>query len=148
MFLKHPRMWLVLLKQLHMQLCHIVKLELFFHPVATGPFKILVPSSKAPLVLYKSLVFCLQSADAYLALKSYVVFQMLNFLINVGALPAPLATSAVRVLNRTWSKASMTAWSASPGWPQTIINYSSSETVHCIQVLKGKGAPLTAINKL
>lgn len=148
MFLKHPWMRFSLLKQPHMQLWHFVNLELFFHPVATRPFKILIPSSKAPLVLYKYLFFCFQTADAHLALKSYVVFQMLNLLIKVDALPAPLATTAVRVLNRTWSKANITAWSAFPGWPQTIINYSSSETFHCIQVLKGKGGPLTAINKL
>lgn len=89
-----------------MQLWHIASLEFLFHSVATKPFKILIPSSKAPLVLYKSLVFCFQTEDAHLALKSYVVFQMLN-LINVGALPAPLAALAVTVLNRTWSKANM-----------------------------------------
>lgn len=148
MFLKHPRMRFVLLKQPHMQLWHIVNLEFFFHLVATRPFKILIPSSKAPLVLYKSLVFCFQTEDAHLASKSCVVFQMLNLLINVGTLRAPLAILAVRVLNTTWSKANTTVWSASPGWPQTIINYSSSDTFHCIQALKGKGAYLTAINKL
>lgn len=148
MFLKHSRMWFLLLKQPHIQLWHFVNLELFFQPVATGPFKILVPSSKAPLVLYKSLVFCFQTSEDHLALKCYVVFQMLNFLINVGVLPAPLSTSAVTVSNRRWSKSNMTASNASPRWPQTIINYSSSETFHYIQVLKGKGTPLTAINKL